>query len=161
MYHDLPAAAIERIAEARRQAEAALSRALARLPASERVEPYLLCWREYTGRLLDAAVGELFEASGGESGSLAKVKASIVEEILPDASLARAALTDDMIEGISIVWDMESGVYFEERWDGTRTLARDKILAAFGPHGGWERLSPACIRYELRRSKEARISGSG
>jgi hypothetical protein len=150
------AGARKRIAAARRRAEAALKRAFARVPASERVEPYLPAWREYASALRDAVGGELLEASGGaESCRLAELKASIVEEIMPDVGLARATLTDKMIEGISIVWEMATGLYYEERRDGTRTLARDEILAALGRHGDWERLSPACIRYVLRRSKEA------
>jgi hypothetical protein len=130
---------------------------MARVSVSERVESYLPAWREYAGALFNARADERLEASGRlESGWVAEAKSLIVEEILPNASLARAALTDNMIDGISIVWDVTTGLYYEERRDGMRTLARDEILAPFGRHGDWERLSPRCVRYELRRSKEAR-----
>jgi hypothetical protein len=154
---NLPVGARKRIAATRRRAETALKRALARVAASERVEPYLPAWREYAGALLDAVASELLESLGSAvSDWSTEAKALIGESILPDASLARAALTDEMIDGISLVWDVATGLYYEERRDGTRTLAREEILAPFGRHGDWERFSPECVRYELRRSKEAK-----
>jgi hypothetical protein len=153
----LPAGARKRLVAARRRAEGELKRALDRVPVSERVEPYLPAWREYAGEVFDAVADELLSASGGtERGWVIDAKALIAEEILPDASLARVALTDNMIKGIAIVWDMTTDLYYEERADGTRTLAREEILAAFARHGDWERLSPLCVRYKLRHDKEAK-----
>jgi hypothetical protein len=54
------------------------------------------------------------------------------------------------------VWVVATGLYYEERANGTRTLARDEILAAVGQHGDWERFSSPCVRYEVRRSREAK-----
>jgi len=152
---DLPTESIQRIADARRDAEAELKKALSAVRESDEVALYLPAFGSFASALFDAEAGELLpvceDADGFRAALEHEVAPRIVEGILPDRSLSRvtAGRTDE-VKRLSIEHDIDTDILWEVGPDGTRKPARGEILGVYAQHGDWENFMPKDIRFLVR-----------
>jgi hypothetical protein len=158
---DLPAGATERIAAARRAAEANLKSALAPLQKTQNPLECATVFAEELarplfGREADELLASIDCAAALSAGSGATAKrfdaqleallARVVETIMPDASLD-AQRTDETATGLAVVND--TGTLWERGADGVLRLATDP---AYGHHGDWEEFAPRGVKFCVRRN---------
>src|SRR5262245_50550290 len=90
---DLPTDSIQRIADARRDAESELKNALSAVSVTDDAAPYLSAFTSFACAQFDAEAGELLavcdDADGFKTALESTVAPRIVEGILPDRSLSR------------------------------------------------------------------------
>jgi hypothetical protein len=154
---DPPNQSIQRVAEARRKAESDLKEAISGVQESDDVAAYLRAFRSFACALFDTEAAELLavgEDRGGFESTLDEIASRIVESILPDRSLSRvtAGRTDEAGR-LSVVQDLDTGLFFEECDDGSRRLAHPDILGVEAQHGDWETFAPKSVRFLLRWPK--------
>jgi hypothetical protein len=147
--------AIERIADARRLAEAKLKEALSAVTDSEDVEECLPAFRAFASALFDAEAVELVAFCEDDTAFRATLEVvvapRIVEAILPDRGLDMTwADMPDGLKRLSIAQDSDTGLLWEEGPDGTRKQARPEACGFYAHHGEWENFAPARVWFRLR-----------
>jgi hypothetical protein len=169
----LSAGAIERVAQAPRQAEADLKRHLSTISYSERVEPYVPPFVVFAVALYDAEAGELVMLCNTYTEFESHVDEAmlrIIEDVPPDRGLAtaRAALSDEL-KRVRVERDVATGILYEVQkkaflleWDEKaqlvsvweevrgRTPARAEACTLYSQYGYWERFAPEQVRFALR-----------
>jgi hypothetical protein len=120
---------IQRIADARRDAESELKEALSGLAESDEVTPYLPPFKAFAAALFDAEADELLRLCKTDSDFKSQrneVARRTIEDILPDRGLATAwANMPDELRRVSIEWDVATGLLFEVKRSKTKAISQE------------------------------------
>jgi len=152
---NLPTDSIQRIADARRNAECELKVAISAIPETDDVASYLPAVTSFASALFDAEADELLPVSNDaqefQTALENEVAPRIIEGILPDRSLDRvSALRTDEVARLSVEHEMDTDLIWEVAPDGTRKPARAEICGVYAQHGDWEHFLPKGVRFLVR-----------
>jgi hypothetical protein len=152
---NLPDESVRRIADARRDAESELKKAISAVAETEAVAAYLPAITSFASALFDAEAGELLavfeDAEGFETALENKVAPRIIEGVLPDRSLNRVRErgTEEVMR-LSVEYEVKTELLFEVGADGTSELAGAYTRGLSAPHGAWENFMPMSVRFRVR-----------
>jgi hypothetical protein len=151
----LPTESIQRIADARRNAETELKKALSGVRESDDVAPYLSAFTSFASALFDAEAGELLtvceDSDRFQTALENAVAPRIIEGVLPDRSLNRVPEhRTDGVNRLLIRHDMDTDLLSEGEPDGTWKPAGAEVLGVYAQHGDWENFMPNGVQFLLR-----------
>jgi hypothetical protein len=151
----LSAESTQRIADARRDAETELRKALSGVSGSDDVAPYLSAFRSFACAQFDAEAGELLtvyeDADGFRMSIEDEVAPRIIEGILPDRGLNRVAEDrTDEVKRLSIRHDSDTDLLWQLGPHGNWKPAGADVIGNYAQVGDWENFVPQGDRFLLR-----------